>query len=451
MKPLYTILISLLALPPTMYAQNEIQMNGVPQTAKESSVPGTSEEIKNNGEKRTGVGNRWYDYYDFINALSGNVFSGGQSTILPIWHDPGILMRNSIFGSGHVDYLSIAQVIDPSAAEFNDTSLINMVNNTASGAGNMMYVSSADTYFVDSISIAGSYYIAKPSHTAADSLIISITPNKKYYTDTATWVHSFGADTLDAFAPTAVDSINRCAYSDTTAYSGKTWAVPLTSSMATGISIYKFSPPGGPVFIPAGYHAAISVTFKSTDNWIKNIDSIDEYNRFMPLFGYEYPYPAGGYMSYWRVHYKNDCNGSSLMHSNDTAHYVPAIIEQGRSLPTTKFYPYEYANIGAHITCVTCKTVVTEVQNISPIILTSRAYPNPANNELIVPVALSKPADVEIDLVNILGQVLQTKYISRALNEKANFNVKNFPQGLYFYSIKTNDNQQTGRFVIVHQ
>ncbi|MGN6567278.1 MAG: T9SS type A sorting domain-containing protein [Flavipsychrobacter sp.] len=424
--------------------------------AGQSPKPSSSlcSELKSgSGEKRTGVSSRWYNYYDYIDMLLGNTFSSGQNTVLPIWHDPGMLISSSLTGSDTVSYLSVAQVIDPSAGIFNnDTDLINKID-TSDVAGNMIHVRSADGYFVDSVSIRGIYYVAKPLRTQADSLIISITPNKKYYIDTATWISSFGVkDTLYAFAPTNVDSVNRCAYSDTLAYKGKTWAIPLTVAMAAGVSNFKFAPPGGSVFIPAGYHAAITVTFKSTDSWTKNVDSIGEYNRFMPLFGYEYPYPAGGYMTYWRgtIKNNNDCNGSALMYSTDTARYIPTIMDQGRHLPVTKFDAYEYADIGALISCATCKSIATRIQNISSVITAGSAYPNPANNELIIPIILSRPANVQIDLVSMFGQILQTKNIDRVLNKKAIFNVKELSEGQYFYIIKAGGDQQTGRFAIVH-
>jgi len=396
---------------------------------------------------------RWYNYYDFIDQISGNLFSGAanQTILLPIWHDPEILLSKPS-GPGYINYLSVAQVVDPSAPEFNDTILVNAVNNVASGGGNMMYVSDTDAYIVDSISVVGYYNIIKPSHVTADSLILSITPNKRYYADTAPWISSFGVtDTLYAFAPTNVDSLNRCAYSDTSIYPGKTWTIAITPSMATGgISIYKFAPPGGSVLIPAGYHAAITVTFKSMDSWIKNVDSIEEYNAFMPLFGYEYPYPAGGYMTYQRKTYKKDCNGTALMHSNDTSHYIPSIIDQGRNLPVSKFYPYEYANIGALISCISCKSIVTGVNDITSVMSKLSVYPNPADKELIIPIVLSKPTDIEINLINGLGQSLETKKISKALNEKIVFNIEDLAQGIYFYSIRADSKQQIGRFAIVH-
>jgi hypothetical protein len=443
MKPLYTILIILTMLSNLASAQNSNQSN--------SNTPHPSEKmINSSGEKLTRLHSRWYCYYDFIDALIGNTMSGGQYVALPMWHDPGMLLGSSISGTDTVNCLSIAQIIDPVSSIYSsDTDLMKLIDSTVA-AGNVLQVGETDGYMIDSISIVGNYYIAKPLRTTADSLIISITPNIRYYKDTAGWITSYGiTDSLIAFAPRNVDSIHRCAYSDTIAVPGKTWAVPLTTAMAAGVTKYKFAPPGGPVYIPAGYHAAITVTFKSTDSWVKNVDSITEFNCFTPLFGYEYPYPSGGYMTYWRNTYSNDCHGSSLMHNNDSAHYIPAIIEQGKGLPATKFSQYEYADVGAHVVCITCGTA--DIKDVPNSIKTITAYPNPANNELTIPIVLSRPEDIEIELINAAGQVLQTKSINGALNEKVTFNTKSLSQGVYFYSVKAGNEQQSGRIVIVHQ
>lgn len=430
MKPLYTILITLITLSNTSLAQKAVSTSS-------------------SGEKRTGASGRWYNYFDYIDALLGNTMSGGQNALLPIWHDPGIL-ESHLLGGDTVACLSIAQVTDPLAGLFNsDTDLINLADSTAGGAL-ALRIDTTKAYFIDSISITGNYYLTKPLRTAADSLIISITPNIKYYKDTGAWMSLYGSpDSVITFAPRNIDSVNRCAYTDIAAATGKTWAIPITTAMSTGITKYKFAPPGGPVYIPAGYHVAVTVTFKSTDSWVKGVDSITEYNRFTPLFGYEYPYPSGGYMTYWRNTYRNDCNGSSVMHYNDSSHYIPTFIDQAKGLPATKFYAYEYADIGVHV--IKTPTAIPGPQNQQSVIKTITAYPNPANNELTIPIVLSRPEDIEIELINAAGQVLQTKSINGALNEKVTFNTKSLSQGVYFYSVKAGNEQQSGRIVIVHQ
>jgi len=409
------------------------------------------------GEKKTGSGSRWYNYFNFIDKISGDVFSGSGNltAVLPLWNDTGIKIRIDT-SYLPVEYLSVSEVIDPVSDLFNtDTSLVNQVYNLSSGAGNMLRVLRGDNYFVDSISVKGVYYKVKPLRTDADSLILSVVPIKKPFKYAGIpWIPLYTAsDTIYAFAPQKINSSRRTAIPDTSIYPGITWAVPLTPAMARdSVFTYKFELPSS-VSIPAGYLAAVTLTFKSTDHW--NIgDTIYSYDRFMPLFGYEYPYPTGGYMTYNRHRYQNDCNGAGLMHSVYPLMYIPSLADQATMLPDSKFYLWEYAAIEASISCSTCATIASlcclDVNTVNKLISNTTVYPNPTENAINISFTLAKQGDVNISITNAVGQVVRTKQIGKVVKGNVIFNLSDLPAGTYYYKLHTGAEYSSGDFEIAH-
>lgn len=414
-------------------------------------------QTESRGLKSTGFGVRWYSYYDFIDYILGNPFSGSGDlqAALPLWNDAGLQVR---WGSSvtTVKYASVSQVIDPIADVFNiDTDLINGVNNTV-GAGNMIRVRRRDAYFIDSISIRGIYYKVKTLRSDADSLILSIVPIKQPYLYTrSSWdIRNYTNDSLlYAFAPQNTNGSRRTALSDPGLSAGITWSVPLMPAMGTDtIAKFSFAPPS-PVFIPAGCLAAVTVTFKSTDAW-STPGYLDDYDRFMPLMGFEYPYPVGGYMTYWRNTYKNDCNGAGLMYNTNTSRYVPTIADQGMNLPTTQFYLFEYAAIDALVRCSSCVNIAdiccTSVNSTAKLVNSSHAYPNPANNSVTISLILSNPANVKISIINTEGQIVAQRETDNVSADAIPFNVASLPAGMYYYLIQTNNEYAYGKFAITH-
>ncbi|MBS1688861.1 MAG: hypothetical protein JSS96_09070, partial [Bacteroidetes bacterium] len=414
MKPIYLTLIFTIIISRTAFAQNGMQIqNSAGQATKDSLT--RSNGLTQRGEKKTGGGSRWYKYFNFIDEILGNPFSGSTSLTvsLPIWNDTGIKIKIDTLYKP-VEYFSVSEVIDPVSDLFNlDTDLVNKVYGMPSGAGSMIRVLRGDNYFVDSISVKGIYYKVKPLRTDADSLILSVVPIKKPYKYVGLpWIPSFTlSDTIYAFAPQKVNSSLRTAMPDTSIYPGVTWAVPLTPGMAMdSIFDYKLGLPSS-VSIPAGYLAAVTLTFKSTDHWSAG-DTIYNYDRFMPLFGFEYEMP-GGYMSYHRDIYQNDCNGAGLMHSVDPLTYTPSIADQGGGLPSTKYYLYEYAAIEALIRCNSCASIADlcclDVNTVNKQINKATVYPNPADGIITISFAFAKQADINISIANAIGQVVRTK------------------------------------------
>jgi hypothetical protein len=442
-------------------AQNRTPINTIkpgahPANPAQYNAPSTWSK----GAKKTFPTGQYFSQFPFVDALLGNTMSGGQEQLQPIWFDSTVRQLFST-GYGTINYSSAAANIDPMSSMFSsDTDLVNLVYGQT--AGTTMKVDTSDDYTIDSVYITGAYIIAKPTRTTNDSLIISVAPTGGYYyfvSSTSAWITNYGltsSDTLRGYAPLDVDSIHRTLTSYT--LTSKTFVVPLDPATVGSVPaadgsvtlhVFGYAVPGGLV-IPKGHSFAISATFKSTDTWTRNVDSINEFNRFEPLWGYEYPYPSGGYMTYWRNTYKNDRNMGDLMFSTDSSQYLPSLPVQGWNLPNSKFFSYEYPDMGAWITCTSCSAITTAVNNVVNTIAGVKVYPNPANDQVSIAYRLSQSSDVTVTLTNVLGQVVSTQNAGNALNGHVVFNTSSLAEGVYLYTLTANGERSTGRVVVAH-
>ncbi|MGN6567276.1 MAG: T9SS type A sorting domain-containing protein [Flavipsychrobacter sp.] len=443
-------------------------------TVKPGALPPSPAQVHaaawSKGAKKTFSGGQYFSHFDFVNALLGNPFSStsGQTVLQPIWFDSTVTQRFST-GYGTINYSAAAANIDPLSSVYSsDTDLVNQVYGLTSGAGNLMKVDTGDSYQIDSVYITGAYVIEKPSRTTFDSLIVSVVPTGGYYyfvNSTSPWITNYGVattDTLRGYAPLDVDSIRRTITSYTSGINAVTWVVPLDpttmgsipSPTDGSVTLHNFAwaPPGGPLTIPKGHSFAISVTFKSTDTWTPHVDSVNEFNRFMPLWGYEFPYPAGGYMTYWRNTYSHDRNMGDLMFSTDSSQFLPVLPIQGWNLPNSKFFSYEYPAMGAWIECSSCRTIAqpTAVNNVVNTISGVSVYPNPANDQVAISYRLSQQSDVTVTLSNTLGQVVASQNMNNGKLGTAIMNTSNLANGVYFYTVIANGERSTGRVAITH-
>lgn len=438
---------------------NTLKPGPVPASPAQYNSPSTW----GKGAKKTFSGGQYFSHFIFIDALLTNAMTtGGQTWLQPIWFDSTVTQRFNT-GYGTINYSGAGANIDPSSEIFSsDTDLVNQVYGY--GAGNTMKVTDSDDYKIDSVYITGAYIIEKPTRTTDDSLIVSVAPTGGYYTfagSTYSWITNYGlaaTDTMRGYAPTEVDSVRRTI----TSYvlTAKTWIVPLDPATqgsvpnadgSINLTTLTYAVPGGGLTIPKGHSFAISATFKSTDTWTPNVDSVNEFNRFEPLWGYEYAYPTGGYMTYWRKTYPHDRNMGELLFANDhSSRFLPSIAIQGVNLPLAKFFSYEYPDMGAWITCTSCGVVASAVNNVVSTIAGVRIYPNPANDQFALSYRLTQASNVTVTLSNTLGQVVATQNAGSTVSGKVVMNTSGLAEGVYFYTLIANGERSTGRVVVAH-
>jgi len=443
----------------------------------------------NPGAKKTSVGApRWYSYYYTVDQLLGGTFTGSSSLYIqiPIWNDSAVTQLyydGTRYYYGAINFCGIGQVIDPIHFQsYRDTDLLNAMYGLTSGAGQLLQVTDTSEYRVDSVRLQAGYIRISSKDSVVDTLILSVAPcNHAYVYGMTEWPMvsniDLGTDTaLVGFAPIAVDSDMRAANTEVPAYPEKKWKVLLHKSdgdtlFSVGgvpgydsIKTFTYAVPGSGVKIPAGYDFVITATFKSGEpavNIRPGIDSFNEYNHWMPVSGYEYARPGGGYMTYWYNQY-NDQNSSNMLFPKKTSYYEPTIYVQAHN--TNKNFDYQYHNIQAFITCPTCPSItdapadksfhhlggITAVNNVKNIIGSVVAYPNPANTQLGIPFTLKQSEHVKIYLTNTIGQIVAIQNLGNVVSGRVEFNVSGFNSGIYFYTLEAGAEKATGRIAIVH-
>ncbi|HXS35789.1 MAG TPA: T9SS type A sorting domain-containing protein, partial [Flavipsychrobacter sp.] len=444
---------------PVIFSKNSLE-NKLPIYRIQPSSIDNSQRNFNLAERLGKVpvgGGRWYSHFFDIDIFNGEAWTGPNPTQIfftPMWFDSTVLQRYSN-GISANELSSVAEYIDP-AAYFQ----YNNPNNPLVDS-NLIQVTRSNDYIVDSVRIlAGYIYMPGRPSSVVDTLIISVQPQKfvNYYPQSAApWINQNPGVTDTAmyvFIPSVTDSTQRCALPDTASiHGGVIWKEllhPLIDA-DTFLKYFTFAVPGGGAHIPAGMRYAVSFTFKSGDTWKANVDSIEEFNRFMPVWGYEYNPPS--WMTYWYGNREgptfppadttwHDANGSSIMDSRNVGlqtFYFATIADQAfqNSLnPSDGRFPEQYLWVLSHITCPTCYSIAQidagalGVPNVANNVKVN-AYPNPANDIVYIPFTLGSAANVTITLANAVGQVVRTQNMGSTATGKAVFNTSDLPGGVY--------------------
>jgi hypothetical protein len=82
-----------------------------------------------------------------------------------------------------------------------------------------------------------------------------------------------------------------------------------------------------------------------------------------------------------------------------------------------------------------------------------KVYPNPANNSVNIPFALTEDANVNVSLRNTFGQVVKTQsvgHVSAGTSKVVTFSTSGLANGIYYYSIEVNGVNTTSSFVVSH-
>jgi hypothetical protein len=408
--------------------------------------------------KTTATAPREYSHFDYNATISSFDTTGGADfSVVRIWADSTITQSFSS-GAGAVNYSSVAQVIYPMDSIFNDPSNPNNLG--------LMKVTSANTYNIDSVKVSGLYITGSTkSSSVVDTLVISLTSqpsNISFYYARLVWL-GYGVDfspylttadndTLRAIAPLSVDSINRAALAYGTTPARAFWKVPLTAAMrspsATApIVTWAFAPPSGSYAIPAGSIPAVTFTFKSGDTWVANVDNIDSFHRFLPLFG-----GTANIMPYkGKFHAAiNDRSSSSLLFSTSPGFgYSPSVeIEAENSIA----FDFEYLAASFVVSCPTCGLVtlgIKELTNVSDV----KVFPNPSNEKVNISFTAKERASFTVSITNTLGQVVANQDMGmQNAGQTANvsINTSNLPTGIYMYTIESNGQRMTDRLSIAH-
>lgn len=411
--------------------------------------------------KSTASGSRWYDH-----AAAVDVFNGGvmEFRLLPIWFDSTVL-QNFNTGLGKINYISVAQIIDP--IYFTLWSDPNIFTDP-----NTIQIMPYSTYKVDSISFSGAYVKnTNRSVNIVDTLILSVSASSTSTTNQYSYYYGasgMGTDYtwVDTYVPNAGDTIkgftihrnNTDVVNRASNVGGRVmWKIPLDSSMrqedsAGFVDIVTFTVPvevngvPGVVDIPAGYGVAMTVTFKSGDVVVPNTDTFSEYHNFMLWSGEALG--AGQIMPYY-YYTMADRNSSNLMFSDNDSAYYPSIFIEGWNAAT---FSREFHSMQAHVVCDDCPLL--SVKNINNNLLeTVTLFPNPADNEVNVNFTMSNDATAKVYITNAMGQLIASQNVNDVKAKKTStvkFSTANMASGIYFYTVEANGQRKTDRFVVTH-
>jgi uncharacterized protein (TIGR02145 family) len=78
-------------------------------------------------------------------------------------------------------------------------------------------------------------------------------------------------------------------------------------------------------------------------------------------------------------------------------------------------------------------------------------YPNPSSNQISITFTLENPAQVELEVLNRLGQVMsviQDESLSQGTHS-VTWNAEGLPSGIYFYHLSAGSRSSTGKMVVV--
>ncbi len=99
------------------------------------------------------------------------------------------------------------------------------------------------------------------------------------------------------------------------------------------------------------------------------------------------------------------------------------------------------------------ETQVASVPGVASNLLMGDVYPNPANNTVNMPFSLAADANVNVSIMNTVGQVISSQSFGRVtagVKKTATFSISGLANGVYFYCIDVDGVRTTNRFVVSH-
>lgn len=436
---------------------NSNPVSAVRNTSSSNLESGLLQQGVNNGvsaQKTTVGGSRWYNQVEAYAEVDHvpNIYIPSLTTFTPLWQDSSVVYDNSAIG---IAFLSVAQLFHPQSPLYNDETI------TPNSVGKIA-VENNKPYVIDSVKVRGWYERTNSSYV--DTLIFTIIQenNTSNFFYTGFVGDPFvGPNNIDSIAfllwrtqDYGVVPITQVPYgSGGNFLTGTSYKVPLNDAvfedsvenLQFGGYIHEIGIPTG-LSVLAGKKASISVTFKSGTNYIHG-DPISNYN-FFTFMNHETIQDA----DQWYV--TEDLNMSFFLHKDTTNMHVNSTLAY--MVPAVSFQEgfNELVNISWKVTCATCDLVgSTTTVRETGIIQVGDAHPNPAQGYVNIPVTLKENADVQLTLVNAIGQTVYSENLGRlSANQTkvAVISTQGLPNGVYIYSVIANGTRLTNRIVVSH-
>ena len=390
--------------------------------------------------KGTAGGSRWYNFVDMLADIDPNVAQNSKITWL--WHKSDML---SMYGTtmDTVWVRSFGTSLDPSTVLFNTSALY----------PGKVAIKSTDAYKVDSAIVYG-FYERKAGSTTVDTLRVSFifgygnTTNMPVYYFTG-MASSFGKDTV-RFAHMFQDSVRNIAAKNT----GVTTAVVVVDKLLTASSVNDTTADG------LNFFKVAVPNFNVPANGIVGMSVAYKYGATYPAYSTLYTGTAYNFNSFTGLWYEQNASGFPTYVDGEyntgfiaTQPYPSTGGWYGDYVPTWAYtapFGLEYPYVDIKLSCTACN--ITGVADVKSTIESVVASPNPATDVLSIAFNTTENATTKVAIMNMLGQEVDAKTVSTVANtsNKVVFNVANLNAGIYLYSITSNGQTVSNRFVVAH-
>jgi hypothetical protein len=390
------------------------------------------------GKQTRGQYKRTYNIVDAQDALiGGTIYSNFSTTVNAalIWQDSTMKalynLGGGVLGQDGIWIKSFTQTIDPASPVFN--------NELAYGGE--LEINRGESFTIDSVYVPCIYNRAPTKPNIVDTLIVSVTgpQNLNYWRESQAAIITkySGVDTI-TFSGITYDfnklgvlgtadqvtikyPLNAAAGNDTNASGWNYFKIPVnltvnprnTNTMGQGVN-----------------NIAMSVTFKSGDTWIPNVDSVgSSVTRFNNLRMVSFEEAENTFPP---LPTKYEFNFSHII-PQDTNGWgdwpVPATYYNSNT------FSYDMHWFDYVISCNNCGAPVG-IQNV---VLNNniKLFPNPATSTLNVNFSFaSAPKASSIEVVNAIGQVVYSSNITaKGADVKEVINTSNLSNGMYILKV----------------
>lgn len=269
--------------------------------------------------------------------------------------------------------------------------------------------------------------------------------------DSSITTANYGLDTL-RFAYARYDSANTRAMRNTSGAAIITINVPLPNpyndSLDNGLRVIRV--PVG-MDIPAGNIVGMTYSFKTGDPAFTPYDTVllasgtnqvqAKYNMFRPRV---FEQNASAYPTYYAD--SNYNNGLLRLYPlGGSSRYLAMYFLTAPSAG-------EFSDVDFVISSNEFETYKLVVNAGQALVIAGKAYPNPANSNLTVPVTVNANTHPVVTITNAIGQVLMTQdlgNVQAGMITNAKFDISVLSSGIYFCTVEAAGQRQTQRITIL--
>lgn len=384
---------------------------------------------------------RWYHYGETIGNLRENPLYLYSGVLFP---DSTVLVK---FSNGYFppEIHAIADVLDVTSPLFNGASY-----------NGELYIGKNSGYKLDTIDFHFFYTRNIKDTAIVDTLLFEVAVN-----NSAVFVPNVSAGSQVA-ANLGTDSvyfklISYNPVNNVLDLSNKViYKIPLrdkdTVIGGEGVNNVEVATPDLATINPGNF-VITSVSFIPGYIWKANKDTLDTKNYVNFLSYKEYPENANRFIDNYQ---KGDYNISYILPTPVRYNragiwnkwYIPSFYYMANQ-PYT--YRYEHHHIAYKVSCVSgCGVISTNDIAERNVVMLEDAYPNPAVKSVSIGYELNKPAQVSLEISDILGRKLIT--FNEGTRSAGNYSIavdaSKLALGIYFYTLKAGETSLTKRMII---